>query len=235
MHGCITGPRWTQAEKDKLQAMAGAITRRSLRVAFPDRTYEAVLRMASRLGFTLHQGTWTLRRLMDETGYNQKQIFRARDELRQHWMRTDYKDRSHLVDGVRRGGTRYLISDEQALAIIDYLKDEHKRYKYTSRHGTPRLRWAKGYDCCQDCGTTKRPHYGKGCCQPCLKLRKRGVVNVAAVLRRLDAPLPWSVESDGVVIAANGKKVWDVPDANDDPEVAQIVVDTMNKELRNAS
>ena len=40
-------------------------------------------------------------------------------------------------------------------------------------------------------------------------------------------PLPWAVETD-MVRAANGARVWDFGDANDDPDLAEAVVNLVN-------
>lgn len=42
------------------------------------------------------------------------------------------------------------------------------------------------------------------------------------------APTPWTFDGE-MVRDANGRRVWDVEDANDNPEVAALVVALVNK------
>jgi hypothetical protein len=47
----------------------------------------------------------------------------------------------------------------------------------------------------------------------------------------LGVPFPWRI-ADGQVVAANGARVWDFQDANDDPRVAIGVVALVNTCLK---
>ena len=42
-------------------------------------------------------------------------------------------------------------------------------------------------------------------------------------------PTPWVQETDGMLRDANGKKIWDVPDANDDPDLAGAIMRLVNQ------
>lgn len=45
----------------------------------------------------------------------------------------------------------------------------------------------------------------------------------------MQAPTPWTQDSDGQIWDAKGGRVWDVPDANDDPELAGAVMRLVNQ------
>lgn len=153
---------WTKGEISILEQLVGNASYSTLQKRLQGRSLESIKKKARQLGFTLSRGTWTLNRVMQETGYNWKQIYRARDVLNQYWRRATETKAKH---------GKFLITDEQALEIMDYLKREH--YPFTSRYGQPTLRWSRYHTICSSCKSTKRPHYGRGMCESCWKRDRR--------------------------------------------------------------
>ena len=158
--GCIDAIEWSKEENDILLNLIGTSTYPSIKKQLPGRSLEAIKRQALRLGHPLYQGTVTLNQIIRETGYNWKQLERAKEALNQHWMRA-----------TGRGRSRFLIKGEQLIELIEYLKREP--YPFTSRFGSPRLTWSRYHKICLGCSSTNRPHYGHGYCEACWKRKTR--------------------------------------------------------------
>ena len=102
----------------------------------------------------LTRGAYSLRELIERTGYSRTQLLRGRDALRQKWKRFG-----------PRGN--FLVSEEQIEEILEWLKHDY----WTVEH---RLY------CCRLCTSEKKPHYGLGLCRKCYwryrrNLKKRGL------------------------------------------------------------
>lgn len=144
--GHVTSP-WTKEEEMLLIKNVGHSSIFELIELLPGRTRAAIESRCRRLGFSPTQGTYTRCGIERETGYDWRQIKRARDALGQTWKRY----------GVRK----YIITEEQYEEIIQYLKDEPRK-------------WAKQWklDACIKCGTSGRSererHSGDGLCKSCL-------------------------------------------------------------------
>ena len=141
-------PSWTKAEDNLLFDYAGGATRDRLLQLLPGRSWKAIKSRSRTLGIDVWQGTWTMARIIKETGYNWKQVKRARLALGQKWRRA--KSRKVRADG--KGGTRYVISDEQFEEIVDFLQ-EGRDLVFLSRYGQPTVRWSRYHDRCVVCGT----------------------------------------------------------------------------------
>jgi hypothetical protein len=148
---------WTPAEDRILLEYADSA---KVFKQLPHRSEEAIKKRCYRLGFALFQGSWTLQRVCRETGYNWKQILRAKKALKQVWPRKRHK---------------YLIGGDKVDALVEYLSDEPAPYRGRDRHGraTFRRTWARNHDKCRRCGTdgikTTQRHAGWGLCLLCYR------------------------------------------------------------------
>lgn len=150
---------WTKQEDNVLieNADSAYITSK-----LPGRSLEAIRKRARELGFFLFQGTWTLQKICRETGYNWKQVQRAKKSLKQAWKKES-------------GGksSRFVIQDWQVDAIVEFLANEKTPFCGTRRDGTPfpKSAWSTHFDRCQRCGTqgtkTTQRHAGRGLCFLC--------------------------------------------------------------------
>lgn len=107
--------------------------------------YAAARRHCGRGGLT--RGVFTLRRFIEQTGYDRSQLLRARRALGQKWRR------------LGRGGS-YLITEDQATEILEWLKHDY---------------WAptKRLYRCLGCEDLVRPHYALGLCLSCYGAYRR--------------------------------------------------------------
>lgn len=141
--GAVTSP-WSKEEEMVLIKNVGHSSIFELIDMLPGRTRAAIESRCRRLGFSPTQGTFTRCGVERETGYDWRQIKRAKDALGQVWKRY----------GVRK----YIISEEQYDEIIEYLRDEPRK-------------WSKQWnlDACIQCGTSGRSererHSGDGLCK----------------------------------------------------------------------
>lgn len=153
--GAVTSP-WSRDEEMVLIKNVGHSSIFELIDMLPGRTRAAIESRCRRLGFTPTQGTFTRCGIERKTGYDWRQIKRAKDALGQVWKRY----------GIRK----YIISEEQYDEIIEYLRDEPQK-------------WSKlwNLDACIKCGTSGRSererHSGDGLCKADWDARryKRGV------------------------------------------------------------
>jgi len=106
------------------------------------RSKDAVKSKARRLFQSgIGRGSYTLRQIIETTGYGKKQIRRAMQALGQKWKRTS-------SDG------SYLIYEEQLEEILNWLRNDY----WCKKHGLYNCLW---------CTTEKRPHMSHGLCQRC--------------------------------------------------------------------
>jgi hypothetical protein len=148
--GRVTYP-WSRDEDLILRKNVGHLSIFELMDLLPRRNRVAIERRCYELGFSPTQGTYTRGRIERETGYDWRQIRRARDAIGQTWK--------------RYGLRKYMISDDQVIEIIEYLKNEKRK-------------WSRQYDidCCVQCrasGTGERErHSGDGLCKRCWDRRR---------------------------------------------------------------
>lgn len=148
--GEVTYP-WSKLEEMLLLKNVGHSSIFELMELLPNRTRASIESRCRRLGFSPTQGTFTRCGIERETGYDWRQIRRARDAIGQVWKRY----------GVRK----YIISEEQVDDIIEWLKNETKK-------------WSKQWnlDACCECsasGTSERErHSGDGRCKRCWDKRR---------------------------------------------------------------
>lgn len=148
--GRVTYP-WSKIEDLVLVKNVGHMSIFELMQELPRRNREAIERRCYELGFTPTQGTYTRGKIERDTGYDWRQIRRARDALGQEWK--------------RYGLRKYMISDEQVQDIIEYLRTETRK-------------WSKRYnlDQCVVCGTNgdgeRERHSGDGLCKRCWDRRR---------------------------------------------------------------
>ena len=141
--GEITAP-WSKTEEMILVKNVGHSSIFELMELLPLRTRASIESRCRRLGFSPTQGTFTRCGIERETGYDWRQIRRARDAIGQVWKRY----------GVRK----YIISEEQVDEITDWLKNEKRKWS---------KRW--NLDACVSCGASgfseRDRHSGDGLCK----------------------------------------------------------------------
>lgn len=170
---------WTKEESARLMRLVGESTAQELVAEFPGKSWQAIKAKARRLGFSPFQGSWTLTRMIEETGYNWKQLGKAREALGQVWAE------SGAPRSAKRGGhrPRFVITDEQVQELLAHLATATRRRWGTSRDG------ASTWDCCQVCGATggtpmAEHDYGGWCrgCREKAARRKRWCPECGATL-----------------------------------------------------
>jgi hypothetical protein len=148
--GKITYP-WNRTEDLVLIKNVGHLSIFELMEMLPRRNRVAIERRCYELGFSPTQGTYTRGKIERDTGYDWRQIRRARDGTGQVWKRY----------GIRK----YMISSDQVEEIIEWLKNEKRK-------------WSRQYnlDACITCGVTgfteRERHSGDGKCKKCWDKRR---------------------------------------------------------------
>lgn len=129
----------------------------------PKRNRLAIERRCYELGFSPTQGTHTRLQIERETGYDWRQIQRARDALGQTWKRY----------GVRK----YMITFDQVQDITEYLKNETRKW---SLH--------YGLDCCRLCSSSgdeeRTRHSGDGLCKRCWDFRRHRRSQIVSLINK---------------------------------------------------
>jgi len=151
---------WTTGEDKRLYMLVGGYSLDKI-AEMLGRSERSIRHRAEALNLKLREGSVTLHGLCKSSGYDWRQIRRAKSALKQVWARSSHRDTAR-ADG--KGGTWFVITDEQAEALIDYLANEK----------APPQRWAKGLDRCIKCRRSNRPHCGLGLCSACYQRRKYG-------------------------------------------------------------
>lgn len=154
---------WLPGEDLILVKNVGHLNIFELMDLLPRRNRLAIERRCYELGFSPTQGTHTRLQIERDTGYDWRQIQRARDALGQVWK--------------RYGTRKYMITDDQVQEIIEYLKTETRK-------------WSLHYDLdsCRLCGTSgdeeRTRHSGDGLCKRCWDFRRHSRVQVVDALRK---------------------------------------------------
>lgn len=152
--GCIKGKvtyPWSKDEDRILVSNIGQLSIFELMSLLPKRNREAIERRCYEMGYSPAQGTYTRAMIEKETGYDWRQVKRAKEALNQTWKRY----------GIRK----YMITDDQRIDIIEYLKNEKRK-------------WARHYDldACIKCGASgsseRERHSGDGLCKRCWDARR---------------------------------------------------------------
>jgi hypothetical protein len=105
----------------------------------PSSLYHKLARIGYNGGFT--RGTYTLRELMEFTGYSESQLKRAAKSCAQKWRRTSSKG-------------SFVITEDQMEELCIWLGKDF----WSKRHKLYRCLW---------CGTQKENHYSLGLCLSC--------------------------------------------------------------------
>lgn len=148
--GRVTYP-WSKEEDLILVKNIGHLNIFELMDLLPRRNRVAIERRCYELGFAPTQGTYTRSKIERDTGYDWRQIRRARDSLGQTWKRW--------------GKRKYMISFDQVEEIVEWLKNERRQ-------------WSREYgiDCCVQCGASgdgeRERHSGDGLCKRCWDSRR---------------------------------------------------------------
>lgn len=185
--GRVTYP-WSNEEDLVLKKNVGYMNIFELQDALPRRNRVAIERRCYELGFSPTQGTYTRARIEKDTGYDWRQIRRAKEALGQTWK--------------RYGERKYMISFDQVQEIVEWLRDETRK-------------WSREYnlDHCVDCGAdgeddTER-HSGDGLCKQCWDDRRHKRARVHRAFR------------DGFYVHLT-KEVWLEHACDEPPDSAEI-------------
>lgn len=154
---------WSKEEDLVLMKNVGHLNIFELMESLPRRNRLAIERRCYELGFSPTQGTYTRLQIERETGYDWRQIKRARDALRQNWKRYGFR--------------KYMITFDQTQEIVEYLRDETRMWS---------LQY--GLDKCRQCGTDgdgeRERHSGDGLCKRCWDFRRHARVAVMTAIAR---------------------------------------------------
>lgn len=148
--GRVTYP-WAKEEDLVLMKNVGHMSIFELMESLPRRNRLAIERRCYELGFSPTQGTYTRLQIERETGYDWRQIQRARDSLKQTWK--------------RYGLRKYMITFDQVQDIVGWLATEERK-------------WSLHYDLdkCRLCGADgndeRTRHSGDGLCKRCWDFRR---------------------------------------------------------------
>ena len=160
--GRVTYP-WSTDEDLVLVKNVGHMSIFELMEQLPRRNRLAIERRCYELGFSPTQGTYTRLQIERETGYDWRQIQRARDALGQTWKRYGFR--------------KYMVTFDQVQEIIQYLATETRKWS---------LQY--GLDSCRRCGASgdseRERHSGDGLCKRCWDFRRHNRSSVMASIRR---------------------------------------------------
>lgn len=164
------GKRWTKDQTLALLNHMGVAGAAKLRRAVGgSRSEKAIASKAWREYETssLTRGTYSLRGLCAETGYDKTQLHRAQRALRQRWHRT-------------RAGGNYMISLAQMDELTEWLKTDY---------------WAAGFALygCLWCTSESRPHRQLGLCGRCYYQYRRRCLSMG--LPTVQADLAQHIET----------------------------------------
>jgi hypothetical protein len=156
----VTYP-WSSDEDLVLLKNVGHMNIFELMENLPRRNRDAIERRCYELGFTPTQGTYTRLQIERQTGYDWRQIQRARDALGQTWK--------------RYGLRKYMITEDQMIQMVEYLATEKRKWS---------LQY--GLDKCRECGnsgdTERSRHSGDGLCKRCWDFRRHARDSVVTAL-----------------------------------------------------
>jgi len=158
--GAVAHP-WTYDEDLVLIKNVGHLSIFEMMERLSRRSRVAIERRCYELGFPPTQGTYSRLQIERDTGYDWRQIRRARDAINQTWK--------------RYGLRKYMVTFDQVEAIIEYLKNERRK-------------WSLRYDldACRSCGTSedgeRHRHSGQGLCKRCWDLRRHARKNIVSAI-----------------------------------------------------
>lgn len=167
--GRVTYP-WSREEDLVLVKNVGHLSIFELLDMLPRRNRVAIERRCYELGYSPTQGTYTRGKIERETGYDWRQIRRARDAIGQIWK--------------RYGLRKYMITEDQVQEIVEYLRIEKRK-------------WSRQYniDNCIQCGTSgtgeRERHSGDGLCKRCWDRRRHQRTWILSAFRK-GRPTPLS-------------------------------------------
>ena len=159
--GNVTYP-WGRDEDLVLVKNVGHLNIFELMEQLPRRSRVAIERRCYELGFSPAQGTYSRLQIEQDTGYDWRQIKRARDALGQNWK--------------RYGLRKYMITFDQMQDIVEYLKTETRK-------------WSLQYnlDSCRRCGASgddeRCRHSGDGLCKRCWDFRRHARKSIVSAIR----------------------------------------------------
>lgn len=176
---------WSDQEV-KLLITYATEPREELLRRLPGRKIEGIQKKARDLGFKLRRGTWTIRRLARESGYERCQIERAARALSVRRRKSYINNRGERA----ASNAHAAISDENADRILEYLRQEGAGELFISHHGGPTHRWSlrTTWQACRLCGTNGTSpgnrHGGQGLCVRCYQRAsyKVGAQNIEAYI-----------------------------------------------------
>lgn len=105
---------WRTADDHKLRELAEKYDFYGIAKSM-NRTYASVKTRARVIGITHLRGTYSLSNAAESTGYDVRQLLRAKKNLNQHWNKVRYSW-TH----------RYVITEEQLEALCEWLKTERR-------------------------------------------------------------------------------------------------------------
>lgn len=144
-------PSWTTQEVYFLRRYFGRkpINWLALRL---NRTTNAVWCRANKLNLTSKGKTHALSDLIRDTGYNWKQLLKAKKELEQEWERHKKKK-----------GSKYLVTDEQKEELLRHLAKPGPKFSKEIIFWFKPLKIQR----CMRCRNSKDEHYMAGLCEDC--------------------------------------------------------------------
>ncbi len=147
------GKRWTAEDIKLLKRWIGRQPIDRLAEVLR-RTPNAIWCKAYQLNLVIANYSYSLTDLIYDTGYNWKQIKKAKDELRQIWK----------PEQKQGAGSRYYVSKEQKEELLRHLAKPGLKRKDA-------MYWAPKFhiSSCLHCGTKERKHHSHGLCEKCLK------------------------------------------------------------------
>jgi hypothetical protein len=160
--GRVTYP-WNKEEDLILVKNVGHLSIFELMENLPRRNRLAIERRCYELGFSPTQGTYTRLQIERETGYDWRQIQRARDAIKQNWK--------------RYGLRKYMITFDQVQEIIGYLRTEKRKWSLHYNLDKCRLCGASGTD-------ERTRHSGDGLCKRCWDFRRHNRSQIVEALNR---------------------------------------------------
>lgn len=134
---------WTKKEELNLLQGIGANSIKWLCRKSGNRSISSLYHKLSRIGYNggFTRGSYTLRQLIELTGYSESQLRRAAKALLQKWRRTSTKG-------------SFVITEDQMDELCTWLGKDF----WSKRHKLYRCMW---------CNTQKNNHYGLGLCLDC--------------------------------------------------------------------
>lgn len=154
---------WQPSEDLVLIKNVGHLSIFELQNLLPRRNRLAIERRCYELDFSPTQGTCTRLQVERETGYDWRQLQRAREALKQNWK--------------RYGTRKYMISSDQVEDIIEYLRTETRKWSLHYNLDACRMCSVSGFD-------DSARHAGDGLCKKCWDFRRHNRTQMINSLRK---------------------------------------------------